>query len=174
MMKTLFILLLVAFTGTASAQTFDNAVDYNDYIVDLQNQIGNLIIQFNEKIGQEDMTRERIQPHFDKMLATTKSAITKVEKLKGFEGNVALRNNALELFKFYYTTFSVDYKELLDIYFSGNLDEAAIERMGYVLEKVTTNEAVYDDNYAKAQADFAKKYNFELIENELQDELDSE
>lgn len=173
-MKTLFILLLVAFTGTASAQTFDDAVEYNDYIVDLQNQIGGLILEFNEKMGAEDVTRESIQPHFDKMLSTTQKAITKVEKLKGFEGNVELRNRALELFKFYYTTFSEDYKELLDIFFSENLDEAAIERMNVLLEKVTTNEAVYDDNYAKAQQAFAKEHNFELIENELQEELDSE
>ena len=173
-MKTLFILLLVAFTGTASSQTFDDAVEYNDYIVDLQNQIGGLILEFNEKIGAEDVTRESIQPHFDKMLATTQKAISKVEKLKGFKGNVELRDRALELFKFYYTTFSEDYKELLDIFFSGNLDEAAIERMSFLLEKVTTNEAVYDDNYAKAQQAFAKEHGFELIENELQDELDSE
>jgi hypothetical protein len=177
-MKTLFMLLLVTFTSKVSGQTFKagptfkNAVEYNDYIVDLQNQISGLIIEFNEKIGEPGATRESIQPHFDKMLLTTEGVISKIEKIKGYEGNVELRNTATELFKFYYKTFSVDYKALLDVLFLENLGEEEIAKMTVILERVTADEAVVDANFSKAQQAFAKQHNIELKKNEFQDDLD--
>ncbi len=177
-MKTLFILLLVTFTSKVSGQTFKaaptfkNAIEYNDYIVDLQNQISGLIIEFNEKVGESGATRESVQPILDKMLRTTEGAISKIEKINGYEGNVELRNTATVLFKFYYKTFSVDYKAILDLLFLENLGDEEIAKMTVILERVTADEAIVDANFSKAQQAFAKQHNIELEENELQEELD--
>lgn len=168
----LFVGLLFAFEF--KAQNFKTAVEYNDYIVQQQNLIGTQIIKFNEEMGKEGATATSVQPYYEKLLSINKTAIENVSKMPGFENNVALRDAVLELLKFYERTFSVDYKKIIDLVFSKNLDDAAIGEINRLLEKITSEEKPYDEKFAAAQASFAKQYNFELIENELNEEFEQE
>lgn len=173
-MKTPFtlIVLLMLFSGQVFGQQFKEANAYNDYIVDLQNQIGERMLAFNEAVSMSDATRESVQPDYDTLLLVTKNCIAKLKKLPAYEGNVSLRNTAQQLFEFYQKTIEQDYKEMVDLIFGSTLDEAALARLTVIMEKITADEKVYDENFAKEQQAFATKYNFELIDNTIQEEID--
>ncbi|ASS48081.1 MAG: hypothetical protein A3D31_00670 [Candidatus Fluviicola riflensis] len=161
-------------TGAVSAQTFTNAIDYNDHIVDLQNEIGYKMIAFNNEVGSETATAASVKPFYDDLLKTTKTVITKLEKVKPFEKNVELKTSAMELFRFYETTIAVDYREMIDLIFGDEFDDAALVRVQELLVKVTEAEAVVDAKFKTAQEAYALKYNIDLEENELQEEIDAE
>lgn len=174
MLKSIMLLLVLAVTGSATAQTFTNAVDYNDHIVGLQNEIGYKMIAFNNEVSSEYASAESVKPFYDDLLKTTRSVIAKLEKVKPFEKNVELKNAAMELFRYYETTIAVDYKEMIELIFGDNLDEAAMARVQELLVKVTEAEAVVDAKFKSAQEAYAVKYNIDLEENELQEEIDAE
>lgn len=172
-MKTLFLLPILLLLGNlSSAQTFKDAVEYNDYIVELQNEIGYKIIAFNNKLGEEESTMEGVQPFYDDLIVTSKGCLTKLENLKAFENDASLKPAAENLFRFYVRCFSSSYYEMLQVIFKPELLEEDYLRLSNLMEEIATEEAVYDQAFTEAQLGFAEKYNFSLDRNELQDQID--
>ena len=173
-MKTLFLLLVLLTSGLASAQKFSSAVEYNDHIVNLQNEIGYKMIAFNDQVGGENSTLEQVQPYFDELLSTTRDVIKRLEKVTPWDKNTELKSAALELFRFYEVTIDRDYREMVDIVYKSDLTDEDYARLTEILAKVTEDEKAYDNRFQAAQNAFADKYGFDLEQNELQDELDGE
>lgn len=171
MKKIIFSLLLVS-AITLQAQSDDAAIAYNDYIVNLQNTIGESIVSFNDVLATDTITAVGIKPYYDAMITNTKNAISKMNDVQPFEGNTELKSTALDLFKFYLTIFENEYKEMVNIIFSEALTETDLQRMNDILADITAKEAILDANFQTAQIAFAEKYNFEIIENELQEKID--
>lgn len=174
MFKSIFLSIALLVSGIISAQTFNTAVEYNDYIVNLQNEIGTQILSFNESLALEDATLEKMNKMVDEIIVTTKNVISKTEAMGAFQGNTALRDNAAALFKFYLSIFSNEYRELLTLFFSDLSITANTDKIQAILDSISQKEAIYDDNFQKAQADFAATHNIELIENELQEDIDGD
>lgn len=173
-MKTLFLLLVLLTSGMVSAQKFSSAVEYNDHIVDLQNEIGYKMIAFNEQVGGENSTLEQVQPFFDDLLSTTRDVIKRLEKVQPWENNKELKSAALELFRFYEVTIDRDYRKMMEIIYKTELTDEDYTALTDILAKVTEDEKGFDGRFQVAQQAFADKYNFDLEKNELQDELDGE
>lgn len=174
MIKSILVSLAILVSGILSAQTFKTAVEYNDYIVELQNEIGAQILSFNESLALEDATLEKMNKMVDEIVITTKKVIAKTEAIEAFQGNTALRDNATALFKFYLSIFSNEYRELLTLFFTDLSIQANVDKIQAILDSISQNETIYDDNFQKAQTEFAKIHNIELIENELQEDIDGD
>jgi hypothetical protein len=168
----LFLLICLVFNVQAQAPKFENGVDYNDYIVTLQNEIGHAIIQFNEVMGRDDATMEVVEPYYKAMVQAAIDAKAKSSAMNAYKGNTELRTAAVSLFTFYVETFSTEYKELLDLVFSGEITEATMVRVNEILASVTEVEGGYDEAFQTAQSNFATQFGFSLEENELQDAID--
>lgn len=167
--------LVIAFVAaffTSNAQTFTVAVEYNDFIVDQQNKIGQKILLLVEKFGEEGMTKEGISPTLEDLLATAKSGVAATKQLGPFEGGAQLKESALALFQFYVRIIDIDYREMINILYVSALDDAAMTRLNEIIAKVQAEEAKYDGNFQAAQSAFATANNITLEENELQDEID--
>src|SRR3989338_8112342 len=95
------------------------------------------MIAFNNEVCSETATAASVKPFYDDLLKTTKTVITKLEKVKPFEKNVELKTSAMELFRFYETTIAVDYREMIDLIFGDEFDDAALVRVQELLVKVT-------------------------------------
>jgi hypothetical protein len=170
-MRILFA-LFVLITTTVSAQSFTSAIEYNDYIVNLQNQIGYKILAFNEEMEKETSTLASMQPFHDDLLQTTRNAIVSLEGIEAWDGNVELKASALALFSFYQQAFANEYKEMMGIVFKAELTDADYARLTEILQSVTEQEAGYDLRFSNAQKEISEKYGFSLDENELQEEID--
>lgn len=174
MSKLIFLLVGTALSLQIQAQTFKSGNEYNDYIVAQQTLIGEQIIVFNEAMGLADASPASIQPHYEKLISLSKTAVENVRKMTAFEKNTELRDAALELLKFYERTFQTDYKRMIELVFTDPLTDEIILEINTILDKVTNDEKPYDAKFAAAQKAFAKQFGFELIENELQEEMDGE
>jgi hypothetical protein len=172
MLRNLLFLFSFVIFANSKAQTFSTPVAYNDYIVNSQNELIDLLLIFNDQVSADDAVKSDLLALTDAMTLKAKSLVTKVEAMGDYEGNWELRNSALELFRFYVKTFSTEYPEMIELIFAPELDEATLTKLNAILEKVTTEESFYDNKFAEAQQAFAKKHNIQLIENELQEEID--
>lgn len=172
MLRNLLLLFSFVVLANSKAQTFSTPVAYNDYIVNSQNELIELLLEFNERVAADDAEKESLLVLADQMIIKAQSLVTRVEAMSDYQGNWDLRNSALELFRFYVKTFTNEYKEMIELIFVEELDEATLAKLNEVLEKVSNEENYYDTKFAEAQQAFAKKHNIELIENELQEEID--
>lgn len=172
MLRSLLLLFTFVLLSNSKAQNFSTPVEYNDYIVNSQNELIELLLVFNEEVSADGAEKDSLLVLADQMTLKAKSLVTKVQAMSDYEGNWDLRNSALELFQFYVATFSNEYREMIELIFAPELDEATLTKLNEILEKVTNTEAYYDNKFAEAQQAFAKKHNIELIENELQEEVD--
>lgn len=171
-MKKIILGLMLVSAISAQAQSNDKAIAYNDYIVNLQNTIGESIVTFNDVMSTDTITAAGIQPYYDAMIENTKNAISKMKDVLPYDGNSDLKNAATDLFQFYLTIFQNEYKEMIGIIFGDAIGDPQLQRMNEILADISAKEAVLDGNFQAAQVAFATKYNFEIIENELQEKID--
>jgi hypothetical protein len=180
MNKILLITLLIGSFLTANAQTktFQTAIDYNDFVVDLQDSIGYSLLAFNNIIGADNITHSDIRTlgmdNLEKCKKLTKVKIDILQKTKPYLKGDALKQAALNLFNFYYKTMNTDYKRMVELLSVETYTQGTISQLSEIQEKVTTEEKTLDDAYMAAQIAFAKTYGFELTENKLEKEMDSE
>jgi hypothetical protein len=171
-MKKLWIFLLfVSLQFSAKSQPFDNAIQYNDYIVGQQNLIGEKIIAFNNEFGVENVTREMIQPYYDSLLSTARQVVVRMRNLEAFDGNEQFLKASVDLMEFYQRTVEGAYLEMINIVFDPDLNDQSVEKLNTLLNNVTSEEAKYDDIFQQSQEAFAGKYGFTLEKNALEEEL---
>lgn len=172
MMKSfIFTFLVFSSLCQANAQTFKTAVEYNDYIVEQQTLIGEKLMTFFERFGEEDMSNAVISTILDDLLNTVNDGVLAIKRLPAYEDDTQMRQAALELFQFYSKTIDQDYREMVNLVFGGNLDDATAARFKEIVAKVQAEEVEYDLNFSSAQGAFAEKYDFTLEENELQEKM---
>ena len=156
------------------AQEFDSAIEYNDYIIAQQNTVGEAVLAFNEVMAGADATKENIQPHHDVLVLVCHEALDNISNLSDYEGYVELRDAAVDLFTFYLNTFEDDYAVMINLVFSDDSDEATMDSINALLERISVEEAEVDGRFAAAQFSFSEIHGFDLLENELQEEIDGE
>ncbi len=163
-------LLLVLF-NSCDLNKQQNALDYNNTIVDEQMKIMEKFITFIE-LDTEDM--DEMDAARQEIVKQCKISIDVVEKLPAFDGDASFRDTALRLFRFYQQSSEVAYKEMIDILRKGELmTEEDEERLVTINEEVTKDEAELDAQLSQAQEVFSKKYNFQLEKPEIQDKIDA-
>lgn len=143
------------------AQKFDDAVDYNDYIVNEQFAIIEEMEAWSTLIS-ELAEKDVVLTKLNQMLSQIEISIKKVKKLDDYEGNTAFRDAAIELFSFYGKICGNEYKELVEILYSEDLGEEELTRMNEIVEDITIREQNYDEKFISAQKEFAEKHNFIL------------
>ncbi len=166
-MKKIFLLLLtIPFAFSAFAQK--TATEYNDKIVDEQNKIGQRIIDFNYAVE----AGEEMDLPLNLILEQINVSIEVLENLKPWEDGKALKNSALELFKFYKSIVSKEYREMVDILKHAEISETDAARLNTIMADVAEREKKVDYDFSTSQEAFAKRWNIELAPSELQDKID--
>lgn len=163
-MKTVSLLLLLfGFQLVTAAQTpsFKTAVEYNDYIIALQNKVGASIAEFNKAVDSGSLsyanaTREKIVKAADE-------ALIKLKKLPAYKGNSSFREATIPLFAFYKGCAENEYKELVNLVLGGKpIDDAVMTRINELIAQVTEKENKLDQQFAAEQKKFARDNNFTL------------
>lgn len=155
MRTTLFLLLLLTFSFTASAQ--EDASDYNNMIVDEQTKIGNRIVDFSNAESNEDM-----QLAHKILLQQIDESLSVIEKLGAWQGDGALQNSSIQLFNFYKSIASIEYKEIMEMLNKDQLSEEEISHYDVIQTNITSREEKLDADFAFRQEEFAKRWGFTL------------
>lgn len=165
--NSISILLLFLFVTACNQQ---NAVKYNDAIIQEQSKIMSKVLEFLSVMDKDMAKAEKV---LKEAAVQAKASIKTVSAMEDFDGSTELRDSALELFKFYLHVVENEYPEMISIIKKGsNITEKDVNRMNVLQQKVTKQEQVLDAKVSAAQANFSKEHNISLQENELQKKID--
>ena len=168
MRATFYTLLLIAVPALMQAQTtFSTAVDYNDFIIEQQDNVGTAINTMMNNLDADSATLWR--SYYDGKSATF-AAAENIKNLSGFNGNTEFRDASVALFLFYYSVFSNEYYQVLKIYTKEGFADEDLNSINGIIESIVDRETTYDENFAAAQEKFAKDNGFELIDGAESDE----
>jgi hypothetical protein len=157
-------LLLIGISQFSIAQKtkFATAIEYNDYIVGLQNKIG---VSINDFVTSLDSASLR---HSTKMLNTLthiiEDAIVKVKAMPSFKGNTSFKEATLQLFVFYKICSQNEYKEMMNLILAEKQPDNLIEKLNELQTRVAKNEEKIDGIFQAEQMKFAKANKFELVD----------
>jgi hypothetical protein len=140
---------------------FHDPVEYNDFVVDQQNNILRRIIRLNELYDRAEEQAIRLQ--FDSLVLETDASLGKLTALTPFDGDSAVKVEAVKLMRFYHRIFRNEYKRILEIFLKGETaSDVEVEEMSRIVEKLGEDEMLLHQALAKAQEQFARKHRFEF------------
>jgi hypothetical protein len=172
-------ILLVVFTACGNKKvkgpngiTYNNAVEYNQYIVNKQTEVMHMVIAYIETV-QTDPQRA-----LDSLSVQAKEVDNIIKDLKGmpaYKGNTEMRDAAIESFNFYADVFRNEYKQMTELILSIDSTGATDEQMALnekITADVTKREQVIVDKFLKSQKAFAKENRLKLEENKAEKEFE--
>lgn len=164
-MRNISFLLLLLFAGfnlNAQQTKFSNAIEYNDYIVNKQTEIGGLINGLMDVVNDTLSTAENAHTKRTSAIIKMNFIIDDVRNMPDWNGNTQLRDAAVELFKFYRSCFENEYKSMIDIIYKVDATDADYAEMDKLLAQVTEKEKPMDAKFEAAQVAFADANGFKL------------
>ncbi len=157
------ILLLLSF-NLSNAQSFKNASEYLDFVGAEQEDITNDMWKYTKAVAHSKSDRN-IDNRRKRLIKTVESAIAKIEKADGFNGN-DYKNKVLRHLNFNKDLLNQDYAKIIDMKEVAEQSYDAME--AYILaqemadQKMEESQQEYEtDFYA-----FANANNIEILENE--------
>jgi hypothetical protein len=105
------------------------------------------------------------------VLTAAKNGIDSLQQLRPMEDEFGMRKAAINLFQFYKETMDKDYRTIIDQLY---LETPDLEVLQEVIARVQAGEAEVDKQFQTAQAAFAKHYNIDLQENQLQERFEGD
>jgi hypothetical protein len=163
-MKQIFTIALFFFAISLSAQTFDNALQYLEFVSEQQEGITKKMWKYTKSIAHSRSDRN-IENKRKNLLKTLDKAIDKIKKAPGYDGN-EFKNQLLKRLQFSKNMLNDDYAKIIDMKAVAEQSYDAME--AYMLaqemadKKMEEIQAEYEANYYT----FAKNHKINIIENE--------
>jgi hypothetical protein len=171
-MKKLFITASISlFVLTSFNMPKMEPVEYNDAIINEQTKISKVMLDmagaFGTDINKAEIYRKVLVKQCELSIETTK-------KLPPYDGSTKFRDAGVALYSFYKAISEKEYKEMIDILKKGSeITEDDITTLTNLEKQIGEKEIALDDAFQLAQVEFAKKYNLQLEENKMQDDIDN-
>ncbi|MCU0429545.1 MAG: hypothetical protein MUF42_06190 [Cytophagaceae bacterium] len=136
------------------------AAKYNNKIINIQHEVTPKIVRFFKTFEKGSL--EELKAQQKVLIAEFDMGISKISAMKTFEGDAALRDAALDWFKFYKSSFEKEYNHILELVANRDRSKEDHEKLDKLTDELVKEEERVDDNFAKIQEAFAKRHNLEL------------
>lgn len=156
----LFLILLALSACKPQVRTQD-AVAYNDAIVDVQTKVVNHFDGFVDAVDRSDSLGAIAALQL--ALETAQSAIKTLEAMPDFDGNTALRDASKALVQWYAKGLDTDFRQVLPVLVSHFATLEQLEQADSVREAFSVEEDHLFELLEKAQKDFATTYKFAVV-----------
>jgi len=144
---------------------FKTAVQYNDFIIGEQSKVVNLFKEYTNVL-QSETSSEDADKSLKKCTEGMKKSIDTLSKAGGYNGNEEFVNAGKKLFEFYVKTINDEYGQIRKLQNkSKKISEADQKGIEQIAEKIANDETPIHSAFLKAQEDFAKKNNIQLMPN---------
>ena len=87
MLRSLLLLFTFVVLSNLKAQNFSTPVEYNDYIVNSQNELVNLLLVFNDEVSADGAEKDSLLVLADQMTLKAESLVSRVQAMSDYEGN---------------------------------------------------------------------------------------
>ncbi len=163
-MKTFSIIIILFLSCNLSAQTYDNALEYLEFVEEQQKDIPKRIWRYTKAIAHSRSDRA-IENKKEQLIKEIEESIEKIQKSPGFEGD-EFKNQVLTSLEFNKNMLNNDYEKIIDMKAvaeqSYDAMEAYMKAQELADEKMEEVQKTYETNYYA----FANKYNINIIEDE--------
>ncbi len=148
--------------STADGQQLEGPAAYNDYLVSQQNRIIQRFRKLNT--AYESYDREKIESARQSLIATIDSVIAEVEELPPYEGDIELRDAALEMFRYYGELSENELKDIGDLLAKGESEirEEDVDEMDRLYNQFRKEIKSYEIRFADAQRAFANQHGMKI------------
>jgi hypothetical protein len=164
-LSTLFGSLVLSVLMVSCAPTTDDAIKYNDALVDQQTKVIKAEDALIQAISQN--TPEKLDEALNGLVKQIAASEEAVSKMEAFDGKTDYKDAALSLFKAYKNAAEKEYPEIIKIAktpneeYSQDMDDQLMTLSKAVDEKL--NKEI--EAFVAKQKEFSEKYKFELTTN---------
>ena len=164
-MKNLFSFLLIISSLlclVSCGPTSDEAVKYNDKLVELQSGIFEKENDLADAMSKN--LSNKLKPAYDSLCLEVKKSNEEAKKIEAFDGTTELRDAAIKIFEAYTVVIEKDYPEIIKYYqipdslYTQETDDKIIslsEKIDSLLDKPIAA-------FSARQKEFSEKYKFDL------------
>ncbi|MEM7105550.1 MAG: hypothetical protein AAF502_20600 [Bacteroidota bacterium] len=147
------------------AQDFEHPVQYNNYIIDEQSMITNRNLDYiTTSVHSNDLNA--IEAKRQQVIQQIQVSLEKYRALPGFEGDSKMRDEAVAVLETYLETFNIDFSEALSLKAGSQESFEAMEKYYEAQDRAERKMAKATDRFNRAQEGFARKHEFEIVEDE--------
>jgi hypothetical protein len=175
-MRILFLSLLIVLAfifNKSAAQTysFENPVDYNNHIVARQDSVLEKSIYYSiqtahsEDENANEAMRLEVIRQIDQSVAELKNTAT-------YKNDARLRDESIDVLTLYKEAFGSDFQEVTLLKKNSLGSFEVLEKYFRALDKAENKLNQASKKFAKAQLDFASKYNLSIEQGPMHDALD--
>lgn len=163
-MKQIFTIALLFFAISLSAQTFDNALQYLEFVSEQQEGITKKMWKYTKSIAHSRSDRN-IENKRKSLLKTLDKAIDKIKKAPGYDGN-EFKNQLLKRLQFSKNMLNDDYAKIIDMKAVAEQSYDAMEAYMLAQEMADKKMEEIQEEYETNYYAFANKHKINIIENE--------
>lgn len=145
------------------SQTKDDAIKYNDSLIDIQSKV---ILVEDSLINIISLNiPEKLDNAYDALVAQVNSSLVITNKIKAFNGKTYFKDATLDLLNTYKSVVENEYKKIVKISkipeekYTQELDDELMRLSRQVDSKLNT----LLNAFTSTQLEFAKEWDFELI-----------
>lgn len=178
-LRTFLTIATMVFLTSCDSQTkgkngvvYRSAVQYNQYIMDNQKSVINIMLEFGKAINHSFDSADHA---LDKGAMITEEAITNVKGMPAFHGDSAFRDAAVRSFEFYKDVLGNEYRQIVAIRRKQeNKTDSDLVFLKSLPAEIGKREEKFDRAFHNAQQTFADHNHLTLVRNEMQDKIDDE
>ena len=160
--------------GSLVAQTFstDNPADYNDFIVNEQNQVGKAMIGLMIQLVQTD-DYEQNNKKRNEVVGLIDASLKRLNSMEPFRDDDELKSEAVAVFQKYRDIHTNSYAEITLLMNNRQSSVESLEHYFSLQNSVEQQLLVHGNRLVTAQRNFAKKHHLVLTPNSLQNQFDA-
>lgn len=161
-MKRYLLLIGLALVSSATfAQTFDQPVEYNNFIVEEMNGVvGKNLEYISQSVHSENF--EQIEIKRKNVLKQIETAFTNISTAKPYEKGESLQAECVEVLNLYKGVFGTEMEEVNLLKESSQASFEAMETYFKAQDKAEKNLARATDRFYKAQKSFLKSHDIQM------------
>jgi hypothetical protein len=172
LVATVFTMLMSCNSETKGKNgvVYKSAVQYNQYIMENQKDVINVMIEFGKVIDQSLDSADQV---LDRGIEKADDAMTNVSGMPPFRGDTAFRNAAINSFEFYKSVLSNEYRQIVNVRRKGeNKTTEDFNFLQKLPDEIGKREEKLDREFHNAQKAFADRNHLTLVRNDMQDKID--
>ncbi len=151
--------LLVGIFLLSGCSSQQSATDYSSNLIKLQSKVGRAMTDFGDALGAETPDPQLMTEKHTALLTTVSEAAKAVEVIKPFNGDNTLKDAIVKLFQFYQDIGNNEFKEMLNIMKKPGIQEADVQKMAELSQRVAEREKPLDLTLQTAMGVFVQKNN---------------
>jgi len=167
-MKHLFVCTAIVagtfFSTAATAQNFENAGEYMDYISVQQKNITQKFLSYNSAVSHGKRAK-KVEKLREKLLDEVQESKMNISSMPKFKGDAGYRDTSANFLKFYYNVLNDDYSKIVNMEEIAEQSYDEMEAYLMLQEQIDKKLEEANDRMKKAQKEFAAKNNINLIES---------